>query len=49
MRLVKITFWTALFLAATFFWVVLFEYGPAGFGEGAKAEFQGLRALFGRG
>ncbi len=45
----KVGFWVTLFAVATFFWVALFEHGLAGFGEGLKAEFAGLRALFGSG
>ena len=47
--MLKTSFWIALFLGATFVWVVFFSHGVADFAEGAKAEFQGLRALFGSG
>lgn len=45
MTLIRSVFWVAVTLAATFFWLVLFEHGPSGFKEGISVEFENLKAL----
>ncbi len=46
MRYFKSGLWIVSFFIATFFWVVVFEHGFDGFGDGIKLEFQSLRSLF---
>ncbi len=43
MGLIRKIFWVAVFLAATFAWVVLFGYGPGNFEEGAKVEWENVK------
>ncbi len=45
MGLIKKLFWLAVFAAATFGWVVLFQHGPSNFEEGVKVEWEKLRNL----
>ena len=47
MNLIRNLFWFAVFLAATFAFTVLFEHGPANFGENAKKEFDSFSKLAG--
>ncbi len=44
---VKAMLWGAFFSVATVFWVVIFEYGFSDILSDMKAEFSGLRDLFG--
>jgi hypothetical protein len=39
MALLRGLFWFALFLALTFCFVVLFDYGPRDFASGAQKEY----------
>ncbi|MEP6671188.1 MAG: hypothetical protein ABJF10_18650 [Chthoniobacter sp.] len=45
MALIRNLFWTAIFLAATFAFTVLFEHGPTDFIPNAKKEFETLKAM----
>jgi hypothetical protein len=47
MSLLRTAFWIALFLASTFLFTVLFEYGTENFRDDAKKEYLNLRVLFG--
>ena len=47
MALIRNLFWTAIFLAATFAFTVLFEHGPTDFIPNAKKEFETLKAMAG--
>ena len=47
MALIRTLFWTAIFLAATFAFTVLFEHGPTNFVQNAKKEADILRAMAG--
>lgn len=47
MALIRKLFWTAVFLAATFAFTVIFEHGPANFSENAKKEIETLQKLVG--
>ena len=47
MSLIRNLFWTAIFLAATFAFTVLFEHGPTNFRENAKKEADVLKAMAG--
>ena len=38
-------FWFALFLVMTFCFVVLFEYGPRDFANGAQKEYARVKAF----
>ena len=46
MGLLRSLFWFAVFLAATFAFTVLFEYGPSNFGENARKEWELLNKLY---
>jgi hypothetical protein len=39
MALLRGVFWFVLFMVLTFCFVVLFEYGPADFANGARKEY----------
>ena len=39
MALLRGAFWFVLFIVLTFCFVVLFEYGPADFANGARKEY----------
>ena len=43
MSLIRKIFWFALFLVATFGFVVLFEHGTDDYLQNAQAEFENLR------
>lgn len=43
MSLIRKLFWFALFLVATFGFVVLFEHGTDDYLQNAQAEFENLR------
>ena len=45
MALLRGLFWFALFLVLTFCFVVLFEYGPRDFGNGAEKEYARLQSF----
>ena len=45
MALIRSIFWVALFIVATFCFVVLFEYGPEGFVEGVPVELEKIKEL----
>ena len=45
MALLRTLFWTAIFLAATFAFTVLFEHGPTDYVQNAKKEAEILRAM----
>ncbi len=47
MALIRKLFWVALFLASTFGFVVLFDFGPANYVQDAKLEFNNLKKLVG--
>jgi len=46
MALIRNLFWTAIFLASTFAFTVLFEHGPTDFVQNSKKEADVLRAMF---
>jgi hypothetical protein len=46
MNLIRNLFWFAVFLGATFAFTVLFEHGPANFGDNAKKEAELLTKLY---
>ena len=48
MALIRTLFWTAIFLAATFAFTVLFEHGPTNYVENARKEATALQAMFGK-
>jgi len=48
MGLIRTLFWTAIFLAATFFFTVLFEHGPGNLAENSKKEIAALQAMAGK-
>lgn len=48
MALIRNLFWTAIFLAATFAFTVLFEHGPANYLENARKEAAALQGMFGK-
>jgi len=45
MALIRTLFWTAIFLASTFAFTVLFEHGPTSYVQNAKKEFEILKAM----
>ena len=45
MALIRNLFWTAIFLASTFAFTVLFEHGPTDFVQNAKKEADVLKAM----
>ena len=45
MALIRTLFWTAIFLASTFAFTVLFEHGPTDFVQNAKKEAKVLQAM----
>jgi hypothetical protein len=45
--LIRKLFWVALFLVATFCFIVLFEHGTQNFRENAKTEFETLKKMVG--
>jgi hypothetical protein len=45
MALIRTLFWTAIFLASTFAFTVLFEHGPTDFVQSAKKEAKILQAM----
>jgi hypothetical protein len=45
MALLRGLFWFALFLALTFCFVVLFEYGPRDFAKGAQKEYARVKSF----
>jgi hypothetical protein len=45
MALIRTLFWTAIFLASTFAFTVLFEHGPTDYVQNAKKEASILRAM----
>ena len=51
MRVLSKVLWTVAFVAATFCWMVLFEYGFSleGFAKGVKQELGALVSLVNRG
>ena len=46
MGILRSLFWFALFIAATFAFTVLFEYGPRNFQENARKELELLQKLY---
>ncbi len=48
MALIRKLFWTAIFLAATFAFTVLFEHGPTNYMENARKDATALQAMFGK-
>jgi hypothetical protein len=46
--LIRKLFWFAVFLLATFCFIVLFEHGTANFSGNARTEFENLKAMFGK-
>ena len=47
MSIIRAAFWIALFLASTFCFIVLFEYGPMNFAANSKKEFESLKTILG--
>ena len=47
MALIRNLFWTAIFLASTFAFTVLFEHGPTDFIQNAKKEADVLKQMAG--
>ncbi len=47
MAILRLVIWVMLFMMATFFWVVVFEHGLAGFPEGCGEEFRNFRDFLG--
>lgn len=47
MALIRNLFWTAIFLASTFAFTVLFEHGPTDFVQNAKKEADVLKQMMG--
>ena len=45
MALLRGLFWFALFLVLTFCFVVLFEYGPRDFANGARKEYSRVKSF----
>jgi hypothetical protein len=45
MALLRGIFWFGLFLALTFCFVVLFEYGPRDFANGAQKEYARIKSF----
>ena len=45
MALLRSLFWFALFLVLTFCFVVLFEYGPRDFRNGAQKEYGRIKSV----
>ena len=45
MALFRTLFWTAIFIASTFAFTVLFEHGPTNFAQNARKEADILRAM----
>jgi hypothetical protein len=45
MALLRSLFWFALFLVLTFCFVVLFEYGPRDFVNGAQKEYARVKSF----
>jgi hypothetical protein len=46
MALIRMIFWFAIFLGATFVFTVIFEHGPLHFSENSKKEFATLQRMF---
>ena len=47
MALIRFLFWTAVFIAATFGFTVLFEHGTSNFQENARKEYDYLSQMIG--
>ena len=47
MALIRNLFWTAIFIASTFLFTVLFEHGPTDFVQNAKQELDVLKQMMG--
>jgi hypothetical protein len=47
MNLIRTAFWIALFVASTFCFIVVFEYGFTNFGLNCRKEVQSLKTIFG--
>jgi hypothetical protein len=47
MALIRKIFWIALFLAATFGFTVLFDYGTTNYVQNAKLEWSNLKKFIG--
>jgi hypothetical protein len=45
MALLRGLFWFSLFLVLTFCFVVLFEYGPRNFANGAQKEYARMKSF----
>ncbi len=46
MALLRSVFWFGLFIVLTFCFVVLFEYGPGNFTNGAQKEYTRIKSVF---
>ena len=46
MGLIRLIFWTAIFLASTFAVTVLFEHGTSNYVENAQKEWKSLKSLY---
>ena len=46
MNLIRSIFWIALFIASTFCFIVVFEYGFSNFGENCRKEVASLKHIF---
>lgn len=47
MGLLRMIFWFAIFLGATFVFTVIFEHGPTNFSANAKLEYASISKMFG--
>jgi hypothetical protein len=45
MAVLRSLFWVGLFVILTFCFVVLFEYGPRDFGNGAQKEYARVKSF----
>jgi hypothetical protein len=45
MAVLRGIFWAGLFIVLTFCFVVLFEYGPRKFADGAQKEYSRIKSL----
>jgi hypothetical protein len=46
--LIRKLFWFAIFLLATFCFIVIFERGTSNFSKNAREEFDELKEMFGK-
>lgn len=46
MGLIRMIFWFAIFLGATFVFTVIFEHGPSNFSANARLEYASISKMF---